>query len=288
MSARRRYGWWIALFALFLLAGCVRAKPPRQHTLSPDLFPASPGAPGRTQVAQAYPLPAETPTPGPPSAIPTVSPVATPTFTSLPGTPTPTPSLTLVPSSPTPTVTIEITPTMTPVPLSPTATQPTLGDVTYTVLWGDNLTGIARRFGVSVEAIMAKNGLRNPNAIFVGQTLVIPLGYEPQVTSTPQLTQHLVRPGENLSQIARRYHTSVAEILAQNPGLGNPNRLIPGTLLTVPVNTQAPPLTHRVRYGETLSSIARRYGVSVRALIQANGLSDPNQVFVGQVLVIPR
>jgi LysM repeat protein len=58
--------------------------------------------------------------------------------------------------------------------------------------------------------------------------------------------------------------------------------------LTVPVNTQAPLLRHTVRYGETLTSIARRYGVSVQSLIAANGLWNPNHVHVGQVLVIPR
>jgi spore germination protein len=42
-----------------------------------------------------------------------------------------------------------------------------------------------------------------------------------------------------------------------------------------------------VRRGESLASIARAYGVSMQALVQANGLQDPNQVKVGQLLVIP-
>jgi stage VI sporulation protein D len=45
--------------------------------------------------------------------------------------------------------------------------------------------------------------------------------------------------------------------------------------------------TYRVQSGDTLSSIAARFGVSVQALINANGITDPNSLSIGQVLVIP-
>jgi hypothetical protein len=46
------------------------------------------------------------------------------------------------------------------------------------------------------------------------------------------------------------------------------------------------PIYHRVRYGETLSSIGRLYGVNAYAIARANGLANPNRIYAGQVLVI--
>jgi stage VI sporulation protein D len=53
------------------------------------------------------------------------------------------------------------------------------------------------------------------------------------------------------------------------------------------VPTAVPQQTYVVQEGDTLSSIAQRYGVSVQALQTANGISDPDALLVGQVLVIP-
>lgn len=80
-----------------------------------------------------------------------------------------------------------LTPTATPrpqVPPLPEATlppaeTPTLSPVastTYTVQAGDTLSAIARRFGTTVEAIVAANNLTDPDLIQVGQELVIPQG----------------------------------------------------------------------------------------------------------------
>ncbi|MCX7851349.1 MAG: L,D-transpeptidase family protein [Caldilineales bacterium] len=61
--------------------------------------------------------------------------------------------------------------------------------------------------------------------------------------------------------------------------------------LTLPVPAQAAPgsggTVHIVRRGETLTQIARRYGVSVRALAAANGIANINRIYVGQRLIIP-
>jgi hypothetical protein len=48
------------------------------------------------------------------------------------------------------------------------------------------------------------------------------------------------------------------------------------------------PVYHRVRWGETLSSIGRLYGVNPYAIARANGLANPNCIYAGQVLLIPR
>lgn len=50
----------------------------------------------------------------------------------------------------------------------------------------------------------------------------------------------------------------------------------------------ATPIWHCVRYGETLSGIAARYGTTVSAITTANGIANPNRIYAGRCLVIPR
>ncbi len=98
---------------------------------------------------------------------------------------------------------------------------------------------------------------------------------------------HVVQRGETLSQIARRYGVSTTA-LAQANGISNPKRLaIPGA--SGAANTggaAASSGVHVVRPGENLSSIAARYGTSVAALARANGIANPNHIYVGQRLTI--
>jgi LysM repeat protein len=101
---------------------------------------------------------------------------------------------------------------------------------------------------------------------------------------------HLVRWGETLSGIAVRYGVSVWAI-AQANGIANPSRIYAGQRLAIPTGRPAPvPCSgqmHVVQYGETLSGIAWRYGVSVWAIANANGIANPNRIYAGQRLVLP-
>jgi LysM repeat protein len=96
---------------------------------------------------------------------------------------------------------------------------------------------------------------------------------------------HVVRSGETLSGIAARYGTT-AEVLARANRLSDPNFIVAGQHITVPVAATMTS-THVVRSGETLSDIAARSGTSVRALARANRLSDPNMIVVGTTLKVP-
>lgn len=99
---------------------------------------------------------------------------------------------------------------------------------------------------------------------------------------------HLVRRGETLSSIAQSYGTTV-QALAQANRLRDPNFIIAGSKLIVASSAGgvAAAAVHEVAPGETLSSIAQRYGTTVQALAQANHLADPNFITSGSNLSVP-
>ena len=165
---------------------------------------------------------------------------------------------------------------------------PACADVTHIVQRGETLSSIARRYGVSVQAIINANGIRNPNFVWVGQRLRIPTG-----TSAPSsgagTVIYVVKRGDTLMAIAWRYGVTTNAIVQAN-GIRNPNLIYVGQRLRIPA-TAAPkptkPIVHIVRRGETLTAIAWRYGVTVWNIVAANGLRNPNLVYIGQRLVIP-
>ena len=99
---------------------------------------------------------------------------------------------------------------------------------------------------------------------------------------------HKVRRGEALSVIARRYNTSVRELVALN-GLKSRHKIRIGQTLRLPFAGVAIPdgaLTYKVRSGDSLSVIARDAGVSLSRLMELNGLTNRNRIFIGQTLYL--
>jgi LysM repeat protein len=105
---------------------------------------------------------------------------------------------------------------------------------------------------------------------------------------------YVVQRGDTLSALARQYGTSVQAIAATN-GIANPNRIYVGQTLIIPGavqtsasvwTTSATSATYVVQPGDTLSSIARRFGVSVQQLAAANGIANLNLIYTGQVLAV--
>ncbi|GJM42768.1 MAG: hypothetical protein DHS20C20_30500 [Ardenticatenaceae bacterium] len=125
--------------------------------------------------------------------------------------------------------------------------------LTYKVVWGDTLSQIANRFGVTLPTILQANPqISNPNLIFVGQELEIPTDMTPTATPTappnitPTPTQpstgsqtYIVQPGDTLSAIARRFNTTVSAI-AQASGIRNINLIYVGQRLTIPGSGTSP------------------------------------------------
>jgi LysM repeat protein len=98
-------------------------------------------------------------------------------------------------------------------------------------------------------------------------------------------TSYTVKPGDRLFSIGRAFQINPYAI-AQANRLGPPYTIHPGQALVIPTGGTSGP-THTVAAGETVYSIARKYGKSAAAIINANNLSNPNFIFPGQVLNIP-
>jgi LysM repeat protein len=141
----------------------------------------------------------------------------------------------------------------------PASTPPPAGGTTYTVQSGDTLGIIATKFGVTVNALVAANGISNANLIFIGQQLLIPItgavtATPPPATTTPPSptspppsgATYVVQPGDTLYGIAIKFGVSMDVIITAN-NLTNPDLLFVGQQLVIPapgvIPTPAPTAT---------------------------------------------
>lgn len=177
--------------------------------------------------------------------------------------------------------------------------------VTYDVVRGDSLWTVSKRHGLTVAQLAAANQLAPNATLQVGQKLVIPQKTAPASTpaapveTAPAGATYTVVSGDTLGVIARRHGTTVATLRTLNR-LPN-DTLRPGQVLALPAGAAPPPpepaaaaraadanaVVHVVAPGETLSEIARRYGVRYSEIATANNITDPARVRAGQELVIP-
>ncbi len=103
---------------------------------------------------------------------------------------------------------------------------------------------------------------------------------------------YAVRWGDTLSSIARRSGVSALSI-AQANSLANPNTIYAGQWLWIPCGTPPPPpppscgYWYTVRWGDTMNTVARRTGLNVWTIAQANRIYNLNRIYAGQTLWIP-
>ena len=129
---------------------------------------------------------------------------------------------------------------------------------TVRILPGQNLTEIAAAHGTSVSSLVAANGIRNPNLVVAGTTLVIP-GNAGLVLTSPSASSGsgtvVVNLGDTLSAIAGRYGTSVTALAAAN-GISNPNLVIAGSRLALPSASASTISATNASYSVPVSSSA--------------------------------
>lgn len=164
------------------------------------------------------------------------------------------------------------------VPYTPPNGQGNMGNY-YVVKKGDTLYGIARSYGISVDELKAANNLTS-NTLTVGSTLVIP---SKQNENTSQ-DYYIVQPGDTLYKIANKYNMTVNELKTLN-NLTN-NVLNIGQRLKVVKNDMPAANVYIVISGDSLYSIAKRYGVSVDELKRVNNKTS-NLLTIGESLKIP-
>lgn len=187
---------------------------------------------------------------------------------------------------------------------SSTTTNTEASAASYTVKSGDTLSGIASQYNTTVNQIVSLNQLSNPNLIYVGQVLKLKNSQTTNSSSSSSSTAtttagtYTVKAGDTLSAIASRYSTSSSTLALLN-SLSNPNLIYVGQVLKVSSNASTSSLTsssanstvttaasYTVKAGDTLSAIAAKYGTTYQALASTNSISNPNDIYVGQVIKV--
>lgn len=186
---------------------------------------------------------------------------------------------------------------------------------------GETMSGIARRYRVSQRLLAEANPRVKPTRLRPGQRLIVPTGgaissamarrmSDPAVPAgTSRSGWHRVRRGETLSGLADEYGVTQRDLHRWNtlpanghlragqrlrvappraPAVKSASAATTGARTTTTSNAASEPArTHVVRRGETLTELARRYGVSVSALRAANNMSDSAILRAGVALRIP-
>ena len=133
----------------------------------------------------------------------------------------------------------------------------------YVVQPGDTLGLIAGKFGTTISALAETNGIGNVNTITVGQRLVLPSG-----ANVPA-------------------NVPISSGGAPAPETGGTVRTFPPAPSWTRATASPASATYEVEPGDSLGGIAFRHGRSLEELMQANGISNPNLIRIGQRLVIP-
>ncbi len=167
------------------------------------------------------------------------------------------------------------TPSPAPSP-APAPTTPASA-VRYKVVSGDTVSGIASRYGVSTQSVLDANGLRWTSIIYPGQLLTIPSS-GPAPTPAPPAAAAPTPPSGNSDTLDA---TPVSSVTPSTPPTASP--------APAPAPAPAEPtyFIYRIVPGDTVTGIASKFGVSIQAILTANGLNRSSIIYAGATLRIP-
>jgi LysM repeat protein len=105
-----------------------------------------------------------------------------------------------------------------------------------------------------------------------------------------RLAQYEVQEGDTLFLIAKKYNTTVANILRVNPDIEDPDNIRVGMIINLPIFLAMTPdcfERYTVKTGDTLVKIAQRFDVSINQLVCYNNIRNSDLIFPGRILIIP-
>lgn len=163
--------------------------------------------------------------------------------------------------------------------------------IRYTIQRGDTLSEIAQRYNTTVNELVRLNNIQNPNMIYANETLLIPTKNNSISTGSDDKnnTIYIVQRGDTLYSIAKRFNTTVKNIVNNN-GISNQNLIYPGQRLIIAkstANIQTKYMSYRIKKGDTLWGIANKYNTTVNELANINRIINVNRIYINQVIRIP-
>jgi membrane-bound lytic murein transglycosylase D len=178
----------------------------------------------------------------------------------------------------------------------PVASKPRPAYARHRVRRGETLSIIAQKYRTSITAIVRANHIHRRNYIVAGQYLKIPqrgtVVYKTQKYQRPAATfssTHVVRSGDSLWNIARKYGVTVKQIQKDNR-MSN-TRLQIGQVLKIPgppvqITTGEGLKTYKVRRGDSPFRIAQRHNMTLERFLRLNQLTPRSKIYPGQQLLI--
>lgn len=169
---------------------------------------------------------------------------------------------------------------------------------THRIAPGDTVSSIAARYGLSQDEVLRVNNLQSSSLIFAGEELRLPAAGSSAPAAAPSAASgtYSVKAGDTLSGIAADHGVSLNSVLAAN-NLTLTSIIRPGQDIALSGEASSPATSasaapapagnHTVESGDTLTGIAARHGVSLSALMSANGMDDSSVLFPGDVVVLP-
>jgi membrane-bound lytic murein transglycosylase D len=167
---------------------------------------------------------------------------------------------------------------------------------------GETLESLSKKYGTNVKSIQLANNLRHPRALKAGMLLRIPIEGPPARPSAPaepkspavrrEIIEHVVRHGDSLYNLARRYGTTTEDIqrlnrvTASNLAIGQVLEIRPLTAPSKKESPKAQPPVYVVRRGDTLHTIAKRHHMPLNRLLVLNQLNVHSRLQPGQRLIL--
>ena len=201
--------------------------------------------------------------------------------------------------------TLRLTSAVAAAPRESVAEKKAISITQYTVVRGDTISHIAARFGVSVASVLGTNGLSKSSLIFPGQTIVIPVDADSNpapVSTTEALNSNesplspvipATPPGASTDLNPEATPVSESGLPAAVDNTvseeAQSSTVQPESSLEVPATSPAPSSTstYTIKSGDTLSKIAKSFGITIEALCSANGLTTSSVIYSGRTLVVP-